>query len=108
MALVVSGYLGIIGESFGVRVADESVRASAGEAVAFWAEGALAFDGLVRRLGEDELGEAVHVPHGGRAESRWKIADGIVRECVHHGAEIALLRDLYRHTRAAGLRIRAE
>lgn len=92
-ALVLSGYLGIMG----APITDERVRATATEAVEFWTEGAFTLDAAVKRWSEPELSEPVHVPHWGRAEPRWKIVDGIVRECVHHCAEVALLRDLHGH-----------
>jgi len=61
------------------------------EAYARWADG-------VRRLGEEELARPC-----GPAEGPWgdrsmaELVLHINREVIHHGAEIALLRDLYAH-----------
>ena len=62
-------------------------------AYAAWAEG-------VRGLGEEGLARACGPAEGPFAEvSLAGLVLHINREAIHHGAEIALLRDLYTHRR---------
>jgi len=67
------------------------------EAYGVWTEG-------VRSLGDDRLADPI-----GPAEGPWQdrsyatLVLHISREMIHHGAEIALLRDLYRATGGAPL-----
>jgi hypothetical protein len=49
---------------------------------------------VVRRLGEDGLAQPCEVP----GEPMSTLIPHINREVIHHGAEIALLRDLYRQS----------
>jgi hypothetical protein len=59
-----------------------------------WIEG-------VRTLGLTRLAERCREP-GFETDSMAALILHIHREVIHHGAEIALLRDLYRHRSAAG------
>ena len=62
----------------------------------------------VRSLDADGLAEPCGTSEGEFAEySMAALVLHISREAIHHGAEILLLRDLYRHTRANDGRIRS-
>jgi hypothetical protein len=57
----------------------------------------------VRALGEDGLERPVGPAEGPWADHTYaELVLHISREVIHHGAEVLLLRDLYRHRRAAG------
>ncbi|MBA2443941.1 MAG: DinB family protein [Nocardioidaceae bacterium] len=99
--VIVDVFLIRVGRHFGGSVLDDETFAYAGsagealgqldEAYAAWVAGVLSLDGedLRRPCGSREP----HRPEASMAE----LVLHINREAIHHGAEIALLRDLYAH-----------
>jgi uncharacterized damage-inducible protein DinB len=72
------------------------VDASAELALVAWRRTADAFAAAVRGLDILAATDHVHVDHWGRDVPRWSIVGHILREQIHHAAEIGCLRDLKR------------
>ncbi len=71
-------------------------RGTAGDALAYLRESQLPITDTLRELDDDALEEERATQFGVRWPAR-RVLMVLLDEQVHHGAEVALLRDLYRH-----------
>jgi hypothetical protein len=75
---------------------DQQIPHEAAAAVAWWEEGLLKFSRKLEEIDDSELGRVVSAPWGStRSVEEWVRV--LVYENIHHGAEIGVLRDLYRN-----------
>jgi hypothetical protein len=91
---VIGGYHRVLA---GVEVPDNwlEVPPSAAQGVALWEEQASTFAQALAQEDDDSLQRPVRVPWWPEATPRWRVVSNVATEMIHHGAEIALLRDLY-------------
>ncbi len=72
------------------------VQPHAAAGVALWEQHTAAFATALRAEDDDALRREVRIPWWPEAAPRWRVVANVITESVHHGAEIGLLRDLYR------------
>ncbi len=72
------------------------VAPTAADGVALWEQHAAAFALALRGEDEADLQRAVRIPWWPAAMPRWRVVSNVVTETTHHGAEMGVLRDLYR------------
>jgi len=82
-----------------LEFADCPIPTSAARGVALWAEGYRAFADALRDLSPSDL-DRHYEPHWAQPRTVGDQISIFIAENSHHGAEIALLRDLYRSTGA--------
>lgn len=92
MIIVALGYYDV----FAPPPEDIGVEGSAYAAVTTWRAITSALLDAVKALQPDTARENVHIDHWDRDVPRWTIVGHILREQIHHSAEIGCLRDLYR------------
>jgi hypothetical protein len=74
---------------------DQRIPHDAKAAIAWWSEGLLKFDEKLNGVEDSELERVVSDPwEVTRSVQEW--LQVLVYENIHHGAEIGVLRDLYR------------
>ena len=95
MMIVIAGYHDL----FGSLEPEGRVCGSAAASVAEWTRVAMSFREAIANLTPEAARERVLVEHWGREVERWSIVGHVLRDEVHHGAEIGVLRDLYRARR---------
>jgi hypothetical protein len=92
MTIVMLGYYDI----FGTAPEDIVVEGSAEAAIRAWEVLAGSLTSAVREMSAERAAEDVEIEHWGRSVPRWTIVGHILREQIHHSAEIGVLRDLHR------------
>jgi hypothetical protein len=80
----------------GAEVSDKwlEVPPSAAEGMALWEEQASAFARALAQEDDEGLQRPVRVPWWPEATPQWRVVSNVATEMIHHGAEIAVLRDL--------------
>ena len=91
---VIGGYQRVLA---GTAVTDDwlEVAPTATAGVALWEEQASAFAQALAQEDDESLQRPVRVPWWPQDTPRWRVLSNVAMEMIHHGAEIALVRDLY-------------
>lgn len=83
-----------------VDLSEPELRADAMSAVVLWDEVVLRFTAVTESFDDEGLTTAVTFPWGRTFSPCW-IVSHVVRELLHHSAEVGCLRDIFRHTMGA-------
>jgi hypothetical protein len=91
---VIGGYQRVLA---GTAVTDDwlEVAPTATAGVALWEEQASAFAQALAQEDDESLQRPVRVPWWPQDTPRWRVVSNVATAMIHHGAEIALVRDLY-------------
>jgi uncharacterized damage-inducible protein DinB len=69
---------------------------TAPEGVSLWDHHSTAFTAALAGEEDSGLQQMVHIPWWPQEAPRWRVVANVITEISHHGAEIGVLRDLYR------------